>query len=181
MKTSIKNIIMFILIVTVFSSCNYGETLQAYFVTHQEESNFISVDIPTSFVKLNEEELTEDQVEAYESIDKLNMLGYRLNTENVNEFNVELEKVKVILKDDRYQDLMRGGNTTDGRFVIKYIGDDDSIDELILFGSATDKGFAIVRVLGNNMKPEKIATLGNALQNATTDENNVKEIMEFFQ
>ena len=43
---------------------------------------------------------------------------------------------------------MRGGNPTEGKLYIKYIGEDSEIDELIVFGFSSDNGFAIIRVLG---------------------------------
>ncbi len=181
MNTSIKNIVMLLFVVAVLTSCNYGETLQRYYVDNQETPNFISVDIPTSFVNIDKTTLTEEQKDAYESIDKLNMLGYMLSDDNVEEYKAELVKVQNILKDDRYEELFRGGNSTDGKIIVKYIGTDTSIDELIVFGSANGKGFAIVRVLGNNMEPVKLMLLGDVMKNATTEENNVAEFMDFFQ
>jgi len=180
MKTSIINSVMSLLIITVLMSCEYGETLQGYYVTNQETPNFISVDIPTSFVNLDKVELTNDQKEAYESVDKLNMLAYTLTEDNEAEFKEELAKVQNILKDDRYEELFRG-NSTYGKIIVKYIGTDTSIDELIVFGSAKDKGFAIVRVLGNNMEPAKIMTLGSVVDSMTTEENKVRDFMNFFQ
>ena len=180
-KTSIKKIVMAFFLVTALVSCNQGETLQGYYVNNQEAPNFISIDIPVSLVSFEDVELTEDQREAYESIDKLNMLGYQLSDDNEEEFKAELAKVKEILKDDRYEELMRGGNSKDGKFVIKYIGTDTTIDELIIFGSANERGFALVRVLGDDMKPAKIMTLGDVVGKLNTEENQVKDFMEFFQ
>jgi len=180
MNTSIKNSVMLLFIVAVLSSCNNGETLQGYYVNNQESPNFISLDIPTSFVNIDETALTEEQKDAYESIDKLNMLAYRLSDDNVEEYNAEIIKVQNILKDERYEELFRGGNSTDGKIVVKYIGTDTSIDELIIFGSSKDRGFAIIRVLGDNMEPTKIMQLGSVIQNANPDESNVKEFMNFF-
>ncbi len=169
--------------VAVFTSCNFEETLQSYFVANQETPNFISVDIPASFVNVENVELTDEQREAYESVDKINMLAYRLDG-NEAEYRAELAKVQVILKDERYEDLFRGGNSADGKIIVKYIGTDSSIDELIIFGSAKDKGFAIVRVLGNNMEPAKIMKLGDVVNQISTGENNmdgVQEIVNFFK
>jgi len=180
MNTSIKNSVIILFIVAVLTSCNYGETLQGYYVANQETPNFISLDIPTSFVTIDKTTLTEGQKEAYESIDKLNMLAYQLTDDNVEDYKAELVKVQAILKSDKYQDLFRGGNTTDGKIVVKYIGTDTSIDELIIFASANAKGFVIVRVLGNDMQPAKLMKLGNVLQKASTEENNVKAFMDFF-
>ena len=172
---------MSLFIVVALTSCNYGETLQSYFVANQETPNFISIDIPVSFVSVENIELTEDQKEAYESIDKLNMLGYTLKDDNIVEYKLELTKIQALLKNKQYQELFRGGNSTDGKVVIKYIGDDDSIDELIIFGTANDKGFAIIRVLGDNMQPAKIMTLGDVVGKMNSDETGVKDFMKYFQ
>ena len=172
---------MSLFIVVALTSCNYGETLQSYYVANQETPNFISLDIPVSFVSVDNIELTEDQKEAYESMDKLNMLGYTLTDDNVDAYKVELAKVQALLKNEKYQELFRGGNSTDGKVIIKYIGDDDSIDELIIFGSANNRGFAIIRVLGNNMQPAKIMKLGEVVGQLKSDESVVNNFMDFFE
>ena len=109
------------------------------------------------------------------------MLGYTLTDDNAEEYKAELDKINTILKDEKYEDLMRGGNSKDGKFVVKYIGTDNSIDELIVFGSATDRGFAIVRILGDEMDPAKIMKLGEVINKMETEENAVEDIMKFFQ
>jgi hypothetical protein len=179
--SSIKNTVMSLFIVTVLTGCNYGETLQSYYVANQETPHFISVDIPVSFVSVDNIDLTDDQKEAYESIDKLNMLGYSLDADNEADYKLQLGKVQTLLKDEKYQELFRGGNSTDGKVLVKYIGDEDSIDELVILGSSNNKGFVIIRVLGDNMKPEKIMTLGSVVGKLSSDENAVEDFMEFFQ
>lgn len=181
MNTSIRNNVMLLFVVVVLTSCNYEETLQGYYVNNQEAPNFISIDIPTSFVNIDKTTLSKEQKEAYESIDKLNMLGYMLTDDNVEEYKAELVKVQNILKDEKYEELFRAGNSSVGKIVVKYIGTDTSIDELIIFGSANGKGFAIIRVLGNNMEPAKLMLLGDVVMNANPDETNVKDFMNFFQ
>lgn len=180
MKTSIKNSVVVLFLVTMLTACNQGETLQSYFVEHQETPNFMSVDVPLSFLDLDKVELTEEQLEAYESIDKLNMLGYKLSNENEEEYKVELQKVRTILKDSMYQELFRGGNNKDGKFLVKYIGSDTSIDELIVLGNMNESGFAVVRVLGDDMDPSKIMKLGDVIDQIDTEENQVKEFLNFF-
>lgn len=155
--------------------------MQSYYVANQETPHFISVDIPVSFVSVDNIDLTDDQKEAYESIDKLNMLGYSLDADNEADYKLQLGKVQTLLKDEKYQELFRGGNSTDGKVLVKYIGDEDSIDELVILGSSNNKGFVIIRVLGDNMKPEKIMTLGSVVGKLSSDENAVEDFMEFFQ
>lgn len=179
--SSIKKLVMSLCIIAALTSCDYAETLQSYYVANQETPNFISIDIPVSFVSVDGIELTEDQRDAYDSMDKLNMLGYTLSDNNVEEYKAEMTKVQTLLKDEKYQELFRGGNSTDGKVIIKYIGDDNSIDELIIFGTANDRGFAIVRVLGNNMEPAKIMQLGDVVSKLSSEETQVTDFMKFFQ
>jgi hypothetical protein len=172
---------MGIFLAAAIVSCNQGESLQAYYVAKQEMPNFLSVDIPVSMVKIDESELSEEQLEAYNSINKLNMLGYTVNG-NEEEFKAELVRVQSILNNVKYEELIRGGNNKDGKFIVKMIGgDNETIDELIIFGSASDKGFAIVRVLGNNMDPAKIMKLGNVVNKMSSEENSVMDFMDFFK
>ena len=180
MKTSIKTIFYGLLAIIMLVSCNNGPTLQTYFVDNQESAKFISADIPTSVVSLDETELSEDQKDAYNSLQKLNFLGYKMNESNTDEYKAELEKVKLILQDKKYIELMEFRDKA-MKFQIKYIGDDDSAEEVIIFANSPDMGFGIVRVLGNDMRPEKIATLANAVQSADFDESQLNGITDFFK
>jgi len=179
MYQSIKKGVMFFFLAAVVIGCNQGESLQSYYVTNQEKPNFLSIDIPTSFLKIDEDELNEEQLEAYNSVDKLNMLGYSVDDDE-EAFKAEVTKIQGILNNPKYEDLIRGGNNKDGKFVVKMIGDGDLIDELIIFGSANDKGFAIIRVLGDDMDPVKIMKLGDVVNKFTSEENAVNDFMDFF-
>src|SRR5690606_34040534 len=96
-------------------------------------------------------------------------------------YKAELAKVKTILEDRKYQELMRGGNATDGKFIIKYVGEDDDIDEFILFGNANHMGFAVVRILGDDMDPNKLMQLSSVLEKITFDNVQVNQVMDFFK
>ena len=177
MKTLLKFSTIFSLFLVL--GCSQELTLQTYFVEHQEASGFMSVDIPMSFLNPDKIELTDVQEEAIDSIDKLNMLAYSLSDGTEEEFNAELAKVKTILKAEKYNDLMRGGNPTDGKLYIKYIGEDSEIDELIVFGFSSDNGFAIIRVLGDNMELSKIMKLETVVDQFDTENANVEDFMKF--
>ena len=142
---------------------------------------FTSIDIPTRLLNIEQTSLTEEQKDAYKSIDKLNMLAFVLSDNNKSEYEVELNKVKEILKNPKYQELMRAGNSTDGKFVIKYLGDEDSIDELIIFGNANEKGFAIIRVLGDDMSAQKVVKLYSAVDASNINESQITQFTEFFK
>ena len=166
-------------VLSICLACSPNLSLQSYFVEHQEASGFMSVDIPMSFLNPDKIELSDDQNEAVESIDKLNMLAYSLKDGSEDEFTSELAKIKTILKAEVYNDLMRAGNTSDGKVQVLYIGDDSEIDELIIFGVSPDYGFAIVRVLGDDMELSKIMKLRNVVDEFDTKNANIEDFMKF--
>lgn len=177
----IKNLAGMLLLAVILHSCNEGPSLQHYYVDNQEQPNFLSVDVPISMLNLDKAQLSEDQKDAYKSIQKLNMLAYKVKPDNQMKYETELAKIETILDDPKYEELMRGGNPKDGKFIIKILGDEDDIEEFILFGNSNDKGFAIVRILGNDMNPNKIMTLASALNISNIDESRVTQFIEFFK
>jgi len=181
MKRSIIKLIIGSFLITAFISCNQGPSLQSYFVDNQETNNFTTIDLPTSVVSFDESKLTEEQKQAYKSVKRLNFLGYRMKEGNEVEYKAELQKVNSILKDKKYKELMRMGNNEDGKVLIKYLGTETKIDELIVFGNANDQGFGILRVLGKNMQPDNMVKLVDAMQNADIDEDQLKGITDFFK
>src|SRR5690554_1413122 len=134
MNSSIKIILFNLLAFILLVSCNQGESLQTYFVDNQETSNFISADIPTTIVELDKSTLTEDQKEAYNSVKRLNFLGFKINENNQDVYNEELSKVKSILNDKKYIELIEF-NDKAAKVIVKYIGDDDAVEEFIVFRS----------------------------------------------
>ena len=181
MTSVIKYIVVMVVLVATLFSCDQNPSLQTYFVDNQEQPNFLSVDMPITMLKIDETKLSSEQKDAYHSVKKLNMLAYKTDSIHQTDYKSELSKVKAILNDKKYEELMRGGNSVDGKFEIKYIGKDDDIDEFILFGSANDKGFTVVRVLGNDMDPNKLMTLSSVLSSGNMDSSQVKEFMDFFK
>jgi hypothetical protein len=181
MKQSIKKSILMLFLVIAFTSCNQGPTLQTYYVDNELKPGFASFDVPTSFVNVEAIEMTDEQREAYESVDKLNVLTYIEEDTDAVEYKLELENVNTILKNPKYEELMRGGNSTDGRFVVKYLGDEESIEELIVFGNANNKGFMIARVLGDDMNASKLMSLQSVLQNAKFEDTDLKGLTDFFK
>lgn len=182
MTQSIKTIIKMLILVVTIQSCNQDLTLQTYYVDKELQPGFTSLDVPVSMLKINEEVLTEEQKEAYESVDKLSMIAYVADETNQDKMQFEYNKVKEILKDPKYEELMRGGNSTDGQFIVKCIGGDgDDVDEFILLGHSTDNGFAVVRILGDNMNFNKIMKLTSVLDENSLEQSQIKDITKFFK
>ncbi|PRX54431.1 DUF4252 domain-containing protein [Flagellimonas meridianipacifica] len=164
----------------LLASCSSQQSLQEYYVDNSENPNFIALDVPASILKLNEESLSSSQKEAVESLRKFNMLAFKKTSENVAEYRAEKAKVKEILKDEEFVELMKI-NSQYGRGVIKYLGDEDAIDEVIIYGDSKDMGFALVRVLGKDMNPAHIIQLMQALQKSDYDGAALGEIGKFLK
>lgn len=180
MKRAINPIILVLFASLILASCNNGATLQRYFVDNQESKNFISQDIPISMLKIDESKFTKEQKEAYKSVNRLNFLGYKASETEAATLKAELAKIKIILSDDRYKDLVEFSDKGN-KIIVKYIGTDEDAEEVIIFGSSKELGFGIVRVLGNDMSPDKMATLVSVLQEANVDEGQLQDVMSFFK
>lgn len=180
MLRTVKYIICTFLATVLLTSCGDKVSLQRYFVDNQESANFITQDLPLSLVKIDESKFNEEQKEAYNSVKRLNFLGYKASEDNKAAYQAELTKVKSILSDEKYNELMTFSDKG-SKIQIKYIGDDDEADEVIVFGSSNELGFAVVRVLGNNMNPDKMMTLAAALKDSEMGGAQMQDIMNFFK
>jgi len=177
MKNISNYIVVLVLSLVLFSCTGGSPSLQEYFVDKNENPNFISLDIPTSIIGVDNTSLSDQQKQAYESIKKLNVLAFRLNQDNALEYEKEKQIISDILKDDQYQELMVINNGKH-RGTIKYLGTDDAIDEVIVFGSSDDEGLALIRVLGDDMKPENMITLVKALEEGSIDVSGLEGQLE---
>ena len=139
-------------------SCNNDMSLQEYYVKHQNDNQFLAFDVPASLLTGDNSSLTAEQKATLETIKKVNVLGFPKKEENTELYEQEREKLAAILKDDRYKQLFRygGGNR---KAELYYLGEEDAIDELIVFGSDEEKGFGIARVTGDDMDPEAMIRL----------------------
>ena len=162
------------------AGCSSTQSLQEYYVDNSENPNFLAVDVPANILKLDEASLDETQRDALKSLRKLNILVFRKTAENSNEYKEETAKVKEILKNSDFKDLMKL-NTQYAKGVIKYSGEGDAIDEMVIFGDSQDKGFGLVRVLGDDMNPDHFMQLMQAVQKADVDGEGFKELMGMFK
>lgn len=170
-----KKIIYCIVIAStmIVSSCSSTKSLQEYYVDNSENPNFISFDLPASLLNLEKADLTPEQKTAYESLKKLNVLAFQKTMDNVAAFTSEKANIKAILKNEKYQELMKI-NTSYGKGTIRYLGDEDAIDEVIVYGDSDDKGFIVVRVLGDNMNPAYLMKLVQAIEKSDFNGDQLK-------
>lgn len=161
-------------------SCNSEPTLQKYFVKNTENKNFIAMDVSPSILNVDETKLSVEQNNALHSFDKMNILAFKLNEENKGQFEVERAKIDLILKDSKYQQLMKFGSGKQSASV-SFVGSDEHIEEFVLFASRKETGFAVVRVLGKDMNPTNIMTMLSVLKESKIDLEQLKPLQELIK
>ncbi|SEA96528.1 protein of unknown function [Flavobacterium gillisiae] len=160
--------------------CNTEPTLQKYFVENTENKDFIVLDVSPSILNLDKAKLSAEENGALESFDKMNVLAFKLDETNKVLFETERAKINLILKGKKYQQLMKYGSGSAGASV-SYVGSDEHIDEFVLFANSKDAGFAVVRVLGDDMNPNNIMTLMSVLKKSNIDMEQLKPLQEMFK
>ena len=58
---------------------------------------------------------------------------------------------------------------------VNYLGEEESIDEIIFFGSESEKGFAIARIVGENMNPSDIMKMAEEIK-VDGDSNEMQQL-----
>lgn len=181
MKGIVKSIAIVLIASISFISCNKGETLQEYYVANQENSDFILVDVPTSLISQDTEALDEKQKEVLKTVRKINIMAYPLKDgKSTATFESEKTKVTTILASDDYEELMKV-NSDMGNMKLYFRGEEDAIDEVIVFASQDEQGFVIARLLGNDMNIADMATLAKTIQAGDIDVSKFDGVMDVFK
>ena len=68
-----------------------------------------------------------------------------------------------------------------GKGVIKYLGDDDAIDEVIIYGDREEQGFLLARVLGKDMNPADAMLLVQAMEKSEYKGEGLEEIAKLLK
>jgi hypothetical protein len=176
---SIYTTLSICVVTLVLLSCNSKPSLQKYYVENQENQNFMVVDIPMSILNIKVDSLTEKQKRAFNSIKKLNFLGFKKTDDNSVIYKTERKKVNHILDDVTYKTLIKYSGKNQGA-IVKYLGEDEAIDEVVIFGADNAQGFGIVRIIGNNMNPSQVLDLIEVVKKAHPNKDTFKEISNFF-
>jgi len=175
---AVRTFFLFVMAGMLFQSCNNSKSLQQYYVDNQTNSDFMAVDFPTNMLNIEEADLDEAQKEAFNSIQKMNVLAFVLTEENGETFKEESTKVREILKNPIYKDLVKL-NSGGIKATVKYLGEEDAIDEVIIFGTNKEMGFAVVRILGEDMKPENVMKLMSVIEQSDAGDQSLAAIKGF--
>jgi len=180
MNQKLKTILSVLLLSLAIVSCKDEGSIQTYVVDHQDKSEFLTLDLSPKMIDISKVELDEEQKKVYNSFEKVNIIAYKATDGNEANYTTELEKAKAVFKNEKYDELMEFSDNG-VKFRVNTIGDDDTVDEFLVLASAPEMGFAVVRVLGDDMKPEKLYKLISEMQKADVDESQLQKLMDYFQ
>jgi hypothetical protein len=176
----VKFIVGISLAAVALVSCNDGTSLQQYLVDKQDDDKYLKIDIATSLLESDDADFTEEQREILNTIKKVNVVAYPVKGENADSYDAERAELKKILDDEKYKLL--GKISSDGsNMTMKYLGEEDAIDEVIIFASDKERGFAVFRLLGDDMKPGQMLKLMNSIDSGDLDVSALKGIGDMFK
>ncbi|WP_367774055.1 DUF4252 domain-containing protein [Flavobacterium sp. WC2421] len=175
-----KTVYIFYFLCLLLVSCNSEPTLQKYFVENTENKDFLVMDVSPNILNVDKTKLSIAESSALKSFDKMNILAFKLTDKNKNQFDVQRAKVDAILKDKKYQQLMRFGSGKEGASV-SYVGADDHIEEFVFYANKKDAGFAVVRVIGKDMNPTNIITMMQVLKKSNIDMEQLKPLQQLIK
>ena len=163
---------------TLFS-CSNKESLQRYIVDRQDDDSFLKIDIAASLLQTDSANLSQEEKDILKTIKKINVVAYPIEEGNVSAYEVKMQVLKTILDQDRYKTLMKYGSNKEGA-ALKYVGLEDAIDEIIVFVRDDEKGFALFRLLGDDMRPEQMIKLMTAIEKGDVDISKLNSIGKIF-
>ena len=172
--------ILFIAACSLLISCNSEPTLQKFFVENRENKNFMSLDISPTILNVEKAQLTGEQKKALASFHKMNIIAFKADGKNTAAYEMEKAKLNTILKDKQYQQLIKVGSGSQGASV-SFVGTEDSVEEFIVYANKKENGFAVIRILGDNMKPEDVMTMLSVLQKANIDLEQLKPLQDIMK
>src|SRR5690606_38258084 len=128
---AIKYSIAIMMMALTFISCN-DKSLQKYLVEKQDDAKFVKIDIPTSLLEGENSSFDQEQKDILKSIKKINVVAYPIKNNDSMDYKAERAELESILDQEQYKDLTRI-KTNNWNASLKYTGEEDAIDEVIVY------------------------------------------------
>lgn len=175
----LTTLLALVFLVIFASSCKNEKSLQTYLVDTSGKEGFFTGDLPVSSVLSPKADVSDDVKATIKSIKKINVAFLKKTSENNEAYEIEKALLKNIFTDnDDYKTLMamkaKGMNVK-----VYYMGEMESIDEVIAFGYSEEVGVGVARLLGENMNPAKIIAMMNSVQ-MDADNNSLENFAKMF-
>src|SRR5690606_41441384 len=95
---------------------------------------------------------TQEEKDILNTIKKVNVVAYPIKENDTADYEKERAELKAILDQEEYKELTRF-KSNEWNATLKYTGEEDAIDEVIVRSEEHTRGFAVFRVLGENLRP----------------------------
>ena len=158
MRKVIISLLGLAIMASLIFSCTNNLSLQQFIIEQKEKQDVISFNLSSSLLTAADNLQSEADIETLNSLKKINVLAYQINDSSDTRYTDEIKHIKAVFTQDKYAELIRYGKGTQGAKVY-LVGDDDQIDEIVVFANDQELGWLLVRILGNDMQPEKIMQL----------------------
>jgi hypothetical protein len=139
----------------------------------------MKIDLSSSLLQSKNSSFTQEQQEILNTIKKVNIVAYNVDQGGVLEYEAKKEELSSIMSQDKYKTLITVGSNDKG-VTLKYLGDEDAMDEVVIFASDNEKGFAVFRLLGEKMRPDQMIVLMSSFDNGDLDLSQLSGIGELF-
>lgn len=160
-------------------SCS-DKSLQKYLVEKQDDDKFVKMDIAASLLQGRSSNFTQEEKDILSTIKKVNVVAYPIKEGDTTDFEKERNELKDILDQDQYKELTRI-KSNNWNATLKYTGEEDAIDEVIVFASDDKRGFAVFRLSGENMRPDQMLKLMKSAERGDLDVSKLSGLGEIFR
>ena len=162
MNTIVKYTVAAAMALLTLISCDNSTSLQSYIVDKQADDRFMKVDLSTSLLA-NIDSIPEASKDVLNTIKKMNVVAYPKKEGTEADFQIEKTKLDVIFNQKKYKVL--GSFKSNGQNMkLMYLGTEEAIDEVIVYGRDDQKGLAVFRLLGDDMNPATMMKLAATLK-----------------
>src|SRR5688572_16378187 len=173
------NFLGILLLAITLISCS-DKSLQKYLVAKQDDDKFVKMDIAASLLQGRNSSFTQEEKDILNTIKKVNVVAYPIIENDTADYETERQELKEILDQEQYKELTRI-KSNDWDATLKYTGDEDAIDEVIIFASDDKRGFAVFRLLGENMRPDQMLKLMKSAERGDLDVSKFEGFGEIFK
>lgn len=90
-------------------------------------------------------------------------MSFSLDSINHTKYSEELLKINQLFTNSSYERIISLGNPKDGKVRVYTVDNNGFLKEIVIFVNSNKTGFAIIRVLGNEMELEKFFKLRRLL------------------
>ncbi len=174
-----RYILTVILGLVALTSCS-DKSLQKYLVEKQDDDKFVKMDVAASLLQGRNSNFTQEEKDILNTIKKVNVVAYPIKEGDTADFEKERNELKNILDQDQYKELTRI-KSNDWNATLKYTGEEDAIDEVIVFASDDKRGFAVFRLLGENMRPDQMLKLMKSAERGDLDVSKLEGFGKIFK